>query len=87
MDHHAGAVGPFVVPLAANNDSEIGRMIAEAMQKVGNEGVITVEEAKSLGTELEARRTPARTKLRAHCQWQQQPPQPRCWVAHRSDPR
>jgi chaperonin GroEL len=39
--------------VSANNDSEIGRMIAEAMQKVGNEGVITVEEAKSLETELD----------------------------------
>src|SRR5690349_7870261 len=39
--------------VSANNDHEIGRMIAEAMQKVGNEGVITVEEAKSLDTELD----------------------------------
>src|SRR3979490_352153 len=39
--------------VSANNDAEIGRMIAEAMQKVGNEGVITVEEAKSLETELD----------------------------------
>src|SRR5499427_2961834 len=39
--------------VSANNDREIGRMIAEAMQKVGNEGVITVEEARSLETELE----------------------------------
>ncbi|MBV9244503.1 MAG: chaperonin GroEL [Methylobacteriaceae bacterium] len=39
--------------LAANGDTEIGRFIAQAMQKVGNEGVITVEEAKSLETELE----------------------------------
>ena len=39
--------------ISANDDSEIGRMIAEAMQKVGNEGVITVEEAKSLETELD----------------------------------
>ena len=39
--------------VSANNDHEIGRMIAEAMQKVGNEGVITVEEAKSLATELD----------------------------------
>jgi chaperonin GroEL len=39
--------------IAANGESEIGKMIAEAMQKVGNEGVITVEEAKSLETELE----------------------------------
>ena len=39
--------------IAANGDTQIGEMIAEAMQKVGNEGVITVEEAKSLETELE----------------------------------
>src|SRR5712672_517983 len=39
--------------VSANNDREIGRMIAEAMQKVANEGVITVEEAKSLETELD----------------------------------
>ncbi len=39
--------------ISANGDAEIGKMIAEAMQKVGNEGVITVEEAKSLTTELE----------------------------------
>ena len=38
--------------ISANGESEIGDMIAEAMQKVGNEGVITVEEAKSLETEL-----------------------------------
>ncbi|MCI5048183.1 MAG: chaperonin GroEL [Aquisalinus sp.] len=39
--------------ISANGEAEIGRMIAEAMSKVGNEGVITVEEAKSLETELE----------------------------------
>jgi chaperonin GroEL len=39
--------------ISANGDTEIGKMIAEAMAKVGNEGVITVEEAKSLHTELE----------------------------------
>src|SRR5438034_9088040 len=39
--------------ISANGDAEIGRFIAEAMKKVGNEGVITVEEAKSLETELE----------------------------------
>src|ERR671922_2160921 len=38
--------------VSANGDTEIGKMIAQAMQKVGNEGVITVEEAKSLETEL-----------------------------------
>ncbi len=39
--------------ISANGDPEIGRFIADAMKKVGNEGVITVEEAKSLETELE----------------------------------
>jgi len=39
--------------LAANGDTKVGKMIAEAMQKVGNEGVITVEEAKALDTEVE----------------------------------
>jgi chaperonin GroEL len=39
--------------ISANGDSTIGKMIAQAMQKVGNEGVITVEEAKSLETEVE----------------------------------
>jgi chaperonin GroEL len=39
--------------ISANGDREIGEMIAEAMRKVGNEGVITVEEAKSLATELD----------------------------------
>ena len=39
--------------ISANGEAEIGRMIAEAMQKVGNEGVITVEEAKGMDTELE----------------------------------
>ena len=39
--------------ISANGDSEIGRMIATAMDKVGKEGVITVEEAKSLETELD----------------------------------
>jgi chaperonin GroEL len=39
--------------ISANGDQEIGKMLAQAMQKVGNEGVITVEEAKSLETELD----------------------------------
>jgi chaperonin GroEL len=39
--------------IAANGDASVGAMIAQAMQKVGNEGVITVEEAKSAETELE----------------------------------
>jgi len=42
-----------VATISANGDTEIGRFLAEAMQKVGNEGVITVEEAKSRETELE----------------------------------
>jgi chaperonin GroEL len=39
--------------ISSNGDSTVGKMIAEAMQKVGNEGVITVEEAKALETEVE----------------------------------
>src|ERR1700751_4986751 len=39
--------------ISANGDPAVGKMIAEAMKKVGNEGVITVEEAKSLETELD----------------------------------
>ena len=39
--------------ISANGDADIGKMIADAMKKVGNEGVITVEEAKSLETELD----------------------------------
>jgi chaperonin GroEL len=39
--------------ISANGDSEIGKFLADAMKKVGNEGVITVEEAKSLETELD----------------------------------
>jgi chaperonin GroEL len=39
--------------ISSNGDANIGQMIAKAMQKVGNEGVITVEEAKSLETEVE----------------------------------
>ena len=39
--------------ISANGEADIGKMIAEAMQKVGNEGVITVEEAKGIATELD----------------------------------
>jgi chaperonin GroEL len=39
--------------ISANGETDIGKMIAEAMQKVGNEGVITVEEAKGIATELD----------------------------------
>ncbi len=42
-----------VATISANNDEEIGKLIAEAMQKVGTEGVITVEEAKSADTTVE----------------------------------
>jgi chaperonin GroEL len=42
-----------IATVSANGDEEIGRMMARAMQRVGNDGVITVEEAKSLATELE----------------------------------
>ena len=42
-----------VATISANGDETVGRILAEAMEKVGNEGVITVEEAKSLETELE----------------------------------
>jgi len=42
-----------VATISANNDEKIGSLIAEAMEKVGNKGVITVEEAKSIETHLE----------------------------------
>ena len=42
-----------VATIAGNNDSEIGNMIANAMEKVGRDGVITVEEGKGLGTDVE----------------------------------
>jgi chaperonin GroEL len=42
-----------VASISANNDAEIGELIAEAMEKVGKDGVITVEEAKSIETHLE----------------------------------
>ena len=42
-----------VATISASGDTEVGQILAEAMEKVGNEGVITVEEAKSLATELE----------------------------------
>ena len=42
-----------VATIAANNDKTIGNLIAEAMEKVGKDGVITVEEAKAMETTLE----------------------------------
>jgi chaperonin GroEL len=42
-----------VASIAANNDREIGELLSEAMEKVGKDGVITVDEGKSLGTEVE----------------------------------
>ncbi|WP_447763792.1 chaperonin GroEL [Sphingopyxis panaciterrae] len=58
LEAHAKTVGANseiaqVATISANGDEEVGRILAEAMEKVGNEGVITVEEAKSLATELE----------------------------------
>jgi len=58
LESHAKKVGANseiaqVATISANGDAEVGRILAEAMEKVGNEGVITVEEAKSLETELE----------------------------------
>ncbi|KMS55977.1 molecular chaperone GroEL [Novosphingobium barchaimii LL02] len=58
LEAHAKKVGANseiaqVATISANGDEEVGRILAEAMEKVGNEGVITVEEAKSLATELE----------------------------------
>jgi len=42
-----------VASISANNDAEIGKLIAEAMQKVGKDGVITVEEAKGTETSID----------------------------------
>ena len=42
-----------VASVSANNDREIGKLISEAMERVGNDGVVTVEESKTLQTELE----------------------------------
>src|SRR6186713_2813442 len=42
-----------VASISANSDKEIGKLIAEAMERVGKDGVVTVEEAKSMRTELE----------------------------------
>ena len=50
---HDSAEVAQVGTISANGEASVGSMIAEAMQKVGNEGVITVEEAKSLETELD----------------------------------
>src|SRR5881227_1655638 len=66
--------------ISANGDAEIGKFLADAMKKVGNEGVITVEEAKSLETELEvvegmqstaatSRRTSSPTPKRCASKW------------------
>ena len=58
LAHHSKKIGKSeeiaqVGSISANGDAEIGDMIAKAMEKVGNEGVITVEEAKALETELD----------------------------------
>src|SRR5512144_1710974 len=49
----SSAEGAQVGTISSNGDNTIGKMIAQAMQKVGNEGVITVEEAKALETDVE----------------------------------
>src|SRR5229473_616326 len=49
----SGAMVAQVGTISANNDDAIGRIIAEAMDKVGKDGVITVEEAKSMDTSLD----------------------------------
>src|SRR6202162_3068065 len=48
-----GALSKFSKPISANSDPPIGTIIAEAMKKVGKDGVITVEESKTLETQLE----------------------------------
>ena len=53
-----------VATVSAGNDEEIGRMIAEAMDKVSADGVITVEESTSLATELEITECAANESLR-----------------------
>ncbi len=52
-DHHQGRRTAQVGTISANGETEIGKMIAEAMQKVGNEGVITVEVAKGIQADAE----------------------------------
>src|SRR6266576_3716601 len=53
IDKAVSQVVAEIGTISSNGEKAIGEMIAEAMQRVGNEGVITVEEAKSLDTELE----------------------------------
>jgi chaperonin GroEL len=69
--------------ISANGDEEIGRFLAEAMQKVGNEGVITVEEAKSFATELDvvegmqfdrATSRPTSSPIPRRCAWSSRTP-------------
>src|SRR5258705_14023579 len=49
----SGNMVPKVGTISANNDETIGKIIADAMDKVGKDGVITVEEAKSMATSLD----------------------------------
>src|SRR5271166_1624750 len=53
MDLKRGIDIAVIGTIAANGDKPIGKMIADAMKKVGNEGVITIEEAKTAETELD----------------------------------
>ena len=55
--------------ISANNDRTIGNIIAEAMQKVGKDGVITVEEAKTMTTELEKAYDPSQVESRWYRTW------------------
>ena len=52
--------------ISANGDKTIGKMIADAMKKVGNEGVITVEEARAVSERTESTGEKAFSKLKAH---------------------
>jgi len=54
-----------VASIAANNDKEVGRMVARAMDKVGRKGVITVEEGRGLQTEVEVVESPTKTRCSA----------------------
>ena len=53
---------PQVGTISANNDTEIGELLADAMDRVGKDGVITVEEAKGIETELESSRACSSTR-------------------------
>ena len=68
--------------ISSNGDTKVGKMIAEAMQKVGNEGVITVEEAKALETEVEI--VEACNSTAAISRPTSSPTPKRCWPSSRT---